>query len=649
RQNNLKQLLSPAFLLFVLVGFAVIFYLGIRQPMLHEWDEYSLWGTIVKLMKLNNELYTTAPNGFAWATTQTPTLPALAYFVQFFGTFAVWKIYVAYALLLLSVVSALVGAVPLRQYQLAVPLAIVGLLTPWVFTVYARQYEAKFIWLSAYGDMPAGMLFGGALLLYFGLRQQKAPLWPVTVALAALALVKDNTFVFALAAAGIMVVDLLFAVQKSPKEAPKQPFAARLRGLFGKNTNPLRQPGSYTITGWLGHAALFLGVAAAPYMLWGRYIGKVVSARQAAGMVDPASESPFASLLVGAKMLFGLEERTEWFSETLSAMQQQFFWAFKYSTNPATGEWATSKVPGGAAIGMLGGGLAIVVVITLLFLTAVVLAQNNKMRLRIAAAYVCSWLCFLGYSFELLISFVFILGEGQGLTPSYNRYMYGYYIAWFLLAVWFLAQAAQGRSSTAQAGQKKLAPGLAGGAVLALAALLMLRSNMMLPLQNSDIGYPVAAYSKQHTQAAFAASVANALEEDPQRIFFVSQGEGSDLKWFQYHFYLLPHVIDYSGVPQKVGGAGGGGGTYTAPELLNGENPLAYNTYSQQELQAYITQNNCTYMLIEDLDERFIASYSSLFTDGLEQAEEGNTVLYKVQGAGSSLQFVPVPMEVPTR
>lgn len=638
-KNSLSSMQMPAFLFFVLAGVMVCIYLGVRQPLLHEWDEYSLWGTTVKIMKAHNELYTTAPNGFAWASTQTPTLPVLSYFVQLFGKYAAWKIYAAYSLLYLAVISALIGTVAMRKYQVAVPLGIIGLMTPWVMTLFYREYKPKLVWLLAYGDIPAGMLFAGVLLLYFGLRVQKAPLWPVLPALAALALIKDNTFVFSLAAAGIMLLDLLLISSKKTEskvdliENQKAGFLAKKRALFGTAEN-------YTLLGRIGYGISYLIAAVLPYMLWTRYIAGIVSQRQSSGISDPSSESPFSALVLGTKMLFGLEEKTERFSEIGKLMWNEFF------VNSKTG------AIGGSPISMFGGGLITVCVITIIFVVAAILLKDKKMRLRTVISYFSMLLCYIGYSYEIFISYVFIINEGDSLIPSYNRYMYGYYIGWFLLAVYFLGQAALSRMPEKEKGTSNLRGILAQGVVLLLAGGMILRSTMLLPLGNSDIGYAPATFNKQRVAQNFADTVIATIAKDsdgPQRIFFVSQGDSAGEKWFMYHYMMIPDIVDYSGVAVKVGGAGGGGGTYTSPDMLNGENPASYNTYSPEEIQAYITESGITYMLIETVDDRFIDSYSELFTDKLKQAETGETVLYKVEGAGSSLQLSPVEMEVPVR
>lgn len=635
-KSSLANMLSPAFLLFLLGSILVCIYLGIRQPVLHEWDEYSLWGTIVKIMKENNELYTTAPSGFAWASTQTPTLPAISYFVQFFGKYAEWKIYTAYSILYLSVISALMATVPLRKYQVAVPLGIVGLLTPWFMTVYNREYEAKLVWLSSYGDIPAGMVFAGVLVLYFGLRTKKQPLWPVIPVLAALALIKDNTFVFALAAAGIMVLDLLLDWRKKKDEKSSLPRVSPTKKIA-----ILGNSAQYTWIGRIIYMVLFLLSAIAPYMLWTNcYIAGVVAARKSAGITDPNSLSPFSALLAGTKMLFGLEEKSTRFTEVWQEMWKSFLW------NTTNG----NKRIGGAPLSMLGGGLMIVFVITVLFVFAIILLKNKKVRVRIGVAYGAMLLCFIGYTYEIFISYVFIFGDGQGLTPSYNRYMYGYYIGWFLLAVYFLAQAALQTLNPQEKPIYAIKTFVAQGAIFAFAGVMMLRTSMLLPLYNSDIGYTQDTFSSQKIEQNYADVLNQTMNSGAQteRIFYVNQTDNGE-EWFLYHYLLLPNILDYSGIATKAGGPGGGGGTYTAPELLNGEPATNYNTYAPLELQEYMTDAGITYVFLDEIDDRFVDSYASLFTDGLQQAKNGATVLYKVNGAGSSLMLSPVEMEVAVR
>ena len=55
-----------------------------------------------------------------------------------------------------------------------------------------------------------------------------------------------------------------------------------------------------------------------------------------------------------------------------------------------------------------------------------------------------------------------------------------------------------------------------------------------------------------------------------------------------------------------------------------------------------VEESGCSYLYLQRIDDIFVQSYASLFTDSLQAAQNGETVLYKVTEAG----FAPVEMEV---
>ena len=110
-----QKLFTPGSVLFWGMALAFTVYFFVRQPMATDFDELSLWATAVKITKVNNDLYATAELGTPWAATQNPGLPLLAYFFQFLGDYADWKIYVGYDILYFSVFAAVVGAIPREQ------------------------------------------------------------------------------------------------------------------------------------------------------------------------------------------------------------------------------------------------------------------------------------------------------------------------------------------------------------------------------------------------------------------------------------------------------------------------------------------------------------------------------------------------------
>ena len=192
------------------LAFAVYFF--IRQPLATKYDELSLWATAVKVTKADNRLYALATLGTPWPQTQNPGLPLLSYFFQFLGHYADWKIYVAYDVLAAAVFAAVLGGLNFRQYRIAVPLAAICWFAPWFLTVYNHTIYLDTTYMTAYGDVPAGLALGGAVALWLALRKTGGPKWAVLPVLALAANIKANTFVLSLVAAGLMAVDAwLFA------------------------------------------------------------------------------------------------------------------------------------------------------------------------------------------------------------------------------------------------------------------------------------------------------------------------------------------------------------------------------------------------------------------------------------------------------
>ena len=112
RKPDWKALFTPGSMFFW--GMTVVFavYFSIRQPMATGFDELNLWATAVKVTKVDNSLYATATLGTPWAVTQNPGLPLLSYFFQFLGSYADWKIYLAYDALYFACFAAVLGRWP---------------------------------------------------------------------------------------------------------------------------------------------------------------------------------------------------------------------------------------------------------------------------------------------------------------------------------------------------------------------------------------------------------------------------------------------------------------------------------------------------------------------------------------------------------
>lgn len=615
KSGGWRLLFTPGAALFWGLALSFAVYFAIRQPLFSDFDEFSLWGTAAKLTSLNNALYTTAEIGWAWQATQTPGLIVLGYFVQFLGAFAPWKVYLAYDILLFSCFAALLGRAGWRQWPLAVPLAVIGWVTPWFFTVYNRTIELCSVYMSSYGDIPSGIVLGGALAFWLAVRED-GPRWPLLPVLVLVGSIKSNTFVLALLAAGLCAADWL---------------------IFAPNGN-FRQ----NLAKRAGFAAALFAAPMAMYLAWGRYIAALVAKNAEAGGMGDTSLGTVSVAVAGIKMLLGLpvgevfRARQVQYTAAAAAMKDAFYSSRLSMLGVGEGFLRNRGVPD-AIVNAMGAGVAGTALILLLFLAAFLLAGKGQLRRRIGLLALLSSAGFVAYNFMLALSYGFIFRPEQAeRLTDYNRYINSFYLGWFLLALAALALALQAegcRPALALAGR--------GGLAL-LAVFMLLRMEQMVLPQFSVLGFSDASFADQRIQQARADAVMAAAEPG-SRIFLVSQRDDG-LEWFEYSYDLLPLVLDYSGDLER----GGGGGTFGLAELRPGEEDYLrwfyYHAYTAAEWEAAVRASGCRYIFVDRLDEIFVESYASLFADGLAEAMAGRTLLYEVTAEGL---FAPVEMEVP--
>ena len=608
-----KALFTPGSVVFwgMTLAFAVYFF--IRQPLATGFDELNLWATAVKVTKVDNSLYSTATLGTPWAVTQNPGLPLVSYFFQFFGSYADWKIYLAYDALYFACFAAVLSALPWKKWRVAVPLAAVLWCTPFFFTIYNHTIYLADTYLTSYGDVPAGLVFGGAVAAWLALRQMDGPKWAVLPILALAANLKANDFVLSLAAAGLIAVDAWFFC-----DAPfKQGIARRT-----------------------GFAAACFAAPMAVYYLWNvRYVGWLVARNSSSGGVGETTASLGEVVVNGIKILLGqpvegfFAERQPQFLQAMADMGAQF--------------WTDA-----GKLSMIGQGRNVVLLILAIFAVAFVVAAGRRLRARIAALAGLSTLCFAGYNLMLALSYGFIFKpfQAESLT-DYNRYIYSYYIGWFLIALACLTVALLPQTEQRFLKEKdgptvlfhQYAPrwGLAGqGAVLLLAAAMLLRQGQLVLPQLSVLGFADSEFSDRRSIRAEAELVCSYLEPD-DRVFFVSQGDNGE-RWFSAVFDFYPILVDYSGIVSEMIGGGGELGLPEPQPQEEGPKNFYYHGFTAEELDAVVRGNGCTVLYLQTIDDIFVESYQDLFTDGLAAALDGETLLYRVTDEG----FAPMEMEV---
>lgn len=596
------DLLSPAFCVFLGLGAVFMVYLAVRQPVVSVWDELSFWGTAAKMTKLDNTLYTVSELSqiWEWTATQKPGMIVLGYFMQFFGSgFAAWKLYLAYDLLLFACFAAVIGIFEKAEWNVWVPLALAGFLCPWFFTVYQRETIVRPVYMDSYGDIPAGVLAGGAVACWLCLRAAKGKgIWTIPIILTASMYVKDNTLPIALMAFGIVALDCFFF--GLPVESAQDGVAVR----YGKRA---------------AFCAGCIACMGAAYMMWSYHAAAAVQLRAQQGGMGTTSMALGAVLKNGVQFLIApgtvSPEINQKYGEKFAQVSANMWGAFF-----------------GPSITMAGPCATILVLLVAMFAASVIFGEK-KDRLRKILIALVTVAGFFAYYIVILFSYVFIFKDFQAqVLDSYNRYIYPYLLFAFLVALALLAQAAKdGR------GKWKLAQLVP----LCLAAVMLWRFTSLLMPQFTVMGYPEPYFEQMKTSEKNAQAVVDSVGKDA-RIFYVYQGDNGE-HWFRQSYNLLPLITDPSGsVDEEKGWSGGMGGTFGLAELANGD--LYYHAYTPEQLSSYLLENNCDYMYIEQCDDIFVQSYAQLFDDALESAKD-QPALYQIQKNGELAWMTAVPME----
>ena len=560
---------SPAAKLFWAAALALAAGLWLLRPEFLNFDEYSFWGTAAKLTCENDALYTVCDTGLPWQMTELAALPLASYFYQLFGAFAPWRAIFAADLLMLAAVAAAAGCA--KRARLACPLFLAGLSLPTLVTVAGHTALLNTAWLEFLGDLPAGMLFGGAAAFWLAVRDEgPAARWLTLPVLMLAANVKSNTFVLGLAAAGLVALD---AVLFAPGEK---------RGAKGLAVR-------------LGFGAACLAAPTAQYLLWNNYIAGLVRQNAAAGgMGDTASASLPAVVINGVKLLLGLpvesyfEARSDLFWQYGSAMTDAF-WHRKVS--------------------VFGTGAAVAALTLAVFLAAVLLAADKRARLRAALFAAGSSVCFAGYWLMLWLSYAFLLKDS---TPeslaSYPRYLASYYTGWLLLALAVLAVSC----AAAKRPVFGRAAALAAGAVFAAALAVGTEPQFTL------LGVGGGEYAAVRGEVAVAKAAKETIEPG-RKVFLIRQGD-EGFSWFLFNQQLCPALV-----------YGEGGATYGEPALVEG---MTYGApYTKEEFAALLEKEQVDLLLVSRVDDIFEESYAGLFTDGLAAAKAG-PALYEKGEAG---------------
>lgn len=561
----------PSVYFFLLASLGVIFLFAIRKPLFSTWDEFSLWATAAKLVKISGRLYTTAEIQWAWTATQKPGLILLGYFFDFFGSHAEWRIAAGYDVLLFSCFAALLEPLHGKARSLAAPAALIAFLTPFLFTVYDYYALPSTVYFSALGDIPMGILMAGCLIAWFAEKEHnnvKSFIIPA-LALFALAYTRDTAFPLAMIAAGIMLVDCVVKA-------------------FADKKNVL-------ISVVKGFGLLCVPVAA--FVSWMVYLNVAVNVNSfEVGGQD--NKNMISLLASGVAELFGVGT-TEKFTAIMGNMFSSFF---------------------NIKLTVFGSGVILVAAFILITVVALLCQTDKALRIRHGIAALMTGLGFVAFYVFTGFCFVYVLKPIEAESMSgYIRYVFPYYIAWFMLVMYFLLSAAASHSKKAILVGRMF--------VFAICAVFFVGFIKILPAKNTVIDYYDDFLLERRQAVSYSQQVQQNISKEDGNIFFVSQGDNG-MRWFTYCCDMLPLQLDYSF----------GGGTIAAPGAM-AEDTLYYIPLTQAQLKDYLVKNNCKYVFIERIDNNFYSEYKSLFSDELVQCQNGKSALYETVANGGTVML----------
>ena len=232
-------------------------------------------------------------------------------------------------------------------------------------------------------------------------------------------------------------------------------------------------------------------------------------------------------------------------------------------------------------------------------------------------------------------TYVYVFHDFQSsVLVDYNRYIYPFYLGWFLLALTLLAANLRERS-----------PAHIGVfASLALCAGYMWRFDSFVQPQLSVISAPESYYRPMRDTEEEAARVTACLPQDAN-VFYINQSDDGML-WFVQYYYFFPLKMDYS-----FGGGRLGPDFHINDAALSAEvqgedrEALSERSLTPELFCRYLSVKGCDYLYIQRADEELKNFLGSLFTDDLAEWFDGSTCLYQVIETEDGMRFSPMEME----
>lgn len=596
--------LSPGLLLFLGASLFMLAALAVTKPLLTQWDEFTFWGTAAKATVSTNQLYTIAQSNLI-ARTYPPGLIVFNYAMQFFGTsFVEYKLMVSLCIVYFAAFAAAAAMLD-KKRPAAILILTCMVLLPLFFESGTAQGDVSRAYLTCYSDPALAAVFGGGLALYFGSNKKDAWLgWLLAVVLAALTNIKDIGLALAALVVLVAFVDLIVC------ERERVAFY-KLRGMHAI----------------IAMATLWFAAIIGAYVLWTLHLRYGMP--QAVNRFDIGASGQTLSqadmLIAGVLAVFGIN-RTEQFKQV-------------------TADMVYALVDKNRAVSLLGSGIVMLIVIAGLLLLCWLLAPTKKLRRRVVAFAISSFVGFVAYYVFLIFTYSFIFQPVEAsVLKDYDRYIMPYWQGWLMGALVLLGGCVAANHTKKRHVWRPVA--CRAGALAVTAAFLLTvgwRGNWQANvLHVSTTLFSDRLYINNLVQQAEAEGM------QPQDVVYIlSQNDNGT------HFYMLGFVMQasrvlvYSGTAISATGETVAIGNVAArlvnPEAIVGGNDVKC---TPEILAAYLREQGVTGFLIDFMDDDFYQDYREMFSDTLagwqpDGSNTGGLRYYQVVWQGDTCTFVP--------
>ena len=383
-KNVICSFFSYGFWLFLL--WYIVLNLVLHGMLVHEWDEFSHWGTAVKAM-VQTGAFGTAPQSHMLFGSYPPGMALFQYFMQKIylatgnGGFSEWRLYLAYIVLGSSFLLPLIKRMGAKSFKSQLAIMLVFVLAPLSF--YSNYYHSLYI------DAFLGILSGAgyARIVVAQNKFDKCYFLYILSVCTLLVLAKSSGILLAVMVAAAFMADY------------------KIQGGTGRKS-------------FLLNMGLFTAAIGTPGLLWHFYVkasGISLSAPVAFNLQD------LFTILLGK-------------DETYRALSFKLFKTALFD-NTAT-EGNTNFAIGNLGISISYFALLVIFAMVFYFLLRFHRKKDRKRANTLLITAVASAIGWLVFQMSLCIVYLFSFTESEALRlASYTRYSHTIYLGMYLLII----------------------------------------------------------------------------------------------------------------------------------------------------------------------------------------------------------------------